>query len=96
MGQSAETYAFASATYAFPGPTILSTRGIVGVPYAIAAMAWAPPTRNKREIPASIAAEQIAGSTFGQAATTSETPATRAGIAVISRDEGSGNRPPGT
>ena len=32
MGQSADTSAFAAATQALPGPTILSTRGTVAVP----------------------------------------------------------------
>ena len=34
---------FAAATKIFPGPTILSTRSMVCVPYAKAAMACAPP-----------------------------------------------------
>ena len=42
------TSAFAAATYALPGPTILSTRGTVAVPYASAAMACAPPSRSSR------------------------------------------------
>ena len=46
--------------------------------------------------PASIAAASTAGSGRGQQAMTSPTPATRAGIAVISSDDGSGYRPPGT
>ena len=37
-----------------------------------------------------------AGSGRGQTAMMSPTPATRAGIAVIRSDEGSGKRPPGT
>lgn len=37
---------------ALPGPTILSTAGIVSVPYAMAAIAWAPPTRKMRPAPA--------------------------------------------
>ena len=46
--------------------------------------------------PASSAAAITAGSGRGQTAMISRTPATRAGTAVISRDEGSGKRPPGT
>ena len=49
-----------------PGPTILSTRGIVAVPYASAAIACAPPTRNSRVTPASSAAAITAGSGRGQ------------------------------
>ena len=45
MAQSNETSFFATVTYAFPGPTILSTLGILLVPYAKAAIACAPPTR---------------------------------------------------
>ena len=72
------------------------TRGTVAVPYARAAIAWAPPIRNSRETPASSAAAITAGTGRGQTAMMSATPATRAGMAVISSDEGSGNRPPGT
>ena len=46
------TSRFAAATYALPGPQILSTAGIDAVPYAIAATACAPPTRYRRETPA--------------------------------------------
>ena len=35
---------FARATYMFPGPTILSTFGMLSVPKAMAATPWAPPT----------------------------------------------------
>ena len=38
-----KTWRFASATYALPGPTILSTFGMLSVPYASAATACAPP-----------------------------------------------------
>ena len=96
MPQSAATSAFAAATYRFPGPTILSTRGTVAVPYASAAIACAPPSRNSRETPASSAAAMTTGSGRGQTAMMSRTPAAAAGIAVISSDEGSGYRPPGT
>ena len=37
------THLFASATNMFPGPTILSTFGMLSVPYASAAIACAPP-----------------------------------------------------
>ena len=62
----------------------------------MAATAWAPPMRNTRSTPASTAAASTTGSTDGQQAITSGTPATRAGIAVMSTVEGSGYRPPGT
>ena len=39
-----KTCFFAVATKIFPGPTILSTAGIVSVPYAKAAIPCAPPT----------------------------------------------------
>jgi len=41
---SPKTIFFAVATKIFPGPVITSTFGIVSVPYAIAAIALAPPT----------------------------------------------------
>src|SRR3972149_3586872 len=45
-----------------PGPTILSTRRIVAVPYASAATACAPPTRQPSVTPAIRAAASTAGS----------------------------------
>lgn len=76
-----------------PGPTILSTRRIVAVPYASAATACAPPTRQPSLTPAIRAAASTAGSTRppgpgGVTRTISRTPATRAGTAVISTVEG--------
>ncbi len=44
MPTSPITSFFAAVTYALPGPVILSTRGMVAVPYASAATACAPPT----------------------------------------------------
>ena len=96
IAQSRATSALASATYAFPGPTILSTRGTLAVPYAIAAIAWAPPTWNTRSTPASMAAARTDASGRGHATITSRTPAARAVTAAIRSDEGSGERPPGT
>ena len=92
---------FASATYALPGPTITSTARIDSVPYASAAIACAPPTRYSSSTPASAAAARTVSSTVpsargGEHTTTSGTPATRAGIAVMSTDDASGARPPGT
>ena len=43
-----------------------------------------------RVTPAMAAAARVAGSGRGQTTTTSGTPATRAGTAVISSDDGSG------
>lgn len=51
---------------------------------------------DSRVAPASSAASITVGSGFGHTAITSRTPAVRAGMAVISNDEGSGYRPPGT
>ena len=48
--------------------------------------------RNNRVIPAARAAASTIGSGLGQATITSPTPAARAGIAVISHDDGSGYR----
>ena len=48
MFTSPKTMRLAVATKIFPGPTILSTLGIVRVPNARAATAWAPPTRKIR------------------------------------------------
>ena len=53
-------------------------------------MACAPPRRNSRVTPAAAAAASTTASGRGQTAMISRTPATRAGIAVISSDEGSG------
>jgi len=53
-------------------------------------MACAPPSRNNRVTPASTAAAATTASIRGQAATMSGTPATCAGTAVISSDDGSG------
>ena len=39
------TWRLASWTQALPGPTITSTAGIRSVPWASAAIAWAPPMR---------------------------------------------------
>ena len=66
MPQSAETSDFAADTQRLPGPTILSTRGIVRVPYAMAAIACAPPILKRRSAPASMAAANTAASGRGQ------------------------------
>ncbi len=94
------TRRFAAATYALPGPTILSTAGTVAVPYASAAIACAPPIANTRSTPAiAAAASTIALRTpsgVGVTMTISPTPATFAGIAFISTLDGYAARPPGT
>ncbi len=56
-------------------------------------MAWAPLARNTRSTPAMSAATSLRGDTrpsaeAGLATYTCSTPATRAGITVISTDEG--------
>ena len=65
-------------------------------------MAWAPPTAYTRCTPATAAAASVTGLTRpvvrsgGTHTTTSGTPATMAGTAVISRVDGYAARPPGT
>ena len=67
---------------------------MVAVPYAIAATAWAPPTRKSRVTPETWHAPSVHASispvprTPGEQTNTSRTPATRAGIAVMSTDDG--------
>src|SRR5438094_6900673 len=83
-----------------PGPATTSTRGMLAVPYARAAIACAPPTRYTASTPARCAAARIAAGTLpsgrgGVASTRSDTPATRAGIAVIKTVDGYAARPPG-
>ncbi len=70
-----------------------STASIDSVPKAMAAMAWAPPTRYTSSTPASAAAAREASSMRPSAAggthsTTRPTPATRAGTTHISTVEG--------
>src|SRR5690606_2376381 len=94
------TLRLASATYALPGPTILSTAGTVVVPNASAATACAPPIVNTRSTPAMHAAASTIAlrtpSGVGTTITSSRTPATRAGSAFISTDDGYAAFPPGT
>src|SRR5439155_6680423 len=98
---SAATSRLATATYTLPGPTTMSTAGIDSVPYAIAAMACAPPTRYTASTPAIAAAASTTSGTRppgpgGTHSTTSPTPATRAGTAVMRTVDGYTARPPGT
>jgi hypothetical protein len=71
------------------------------VPYAIAAIAWAPPTRNTRRIPLRRAAKSAAASTDPSAAggvqtISSGTPATVAGTDSIAITDGNEPLPRGT
>jgi hypothetical protein len=94
------TRRFAAATYALPGPQILSTGRIDSVPYASAAIACAPPIAHALVTPARCAAASTSGlrrpSGAGTTITISRTPATCAGIAPISTDDGYAALPPGT
>ncbi len=67
-----------------------STFGTVSVPYASAAMACAPPMRNMCVMPSHCAMPIISGLGFGHATQMVATPATCAGITVISSVEGRG------
>jgi hypothetical protein len=88
-----KTRRFASATKTLPGPTILSTRGTVSVPNAIAPTACAPPIANARSTPQTSAAASVAAGgqpsrPGGEQITTSSQPATRAGTAIITTVDG--------
>ena len=78
----------AAATQTLPGPTILSTRGTISVPYASAAMAWAPPILKTRCTPARRAAISTSGGSGhrargGVAMKISGTSTTEAGTAFM-------------
>ena len=100
MPTTPKTRRLAAATYALPGPTILSTAGIVSVPNASAPTACAPPMRNTRSTPASAAAARtvafICPSGVGVTMMSCLTPATLAAMAFISTDDGYAALPPGT
>ena len=101
METKPKTCFFASATNAFPGPTILSAFGMLSVPYASAAIACAPPTLNILSMPAMCAAARITGFTLpsgrgGVTITRFFTPAIFAGIASIKTVDGYAAVPPGT
>ena len=79
----------------------MSTAGTLSVPYASAAIAWAPPTLNTRVTPAMRAAVNIAAGTLpsfpgGVTMIISGQPAMRAGITSINTVEGYAAVPPGT
>ena len=95
------TCRLASTTNALPGPTIFATAGTVSVPYAHAPTACAPPTRKTESVtPAMTSAAARPGlvsrARGGVTTCTRGTPATRAGIAFMSTDDGYAPAPPGT
>src|SRR5436190_5885363 len=91
---------FAAATYLLPGPVILSTRGIVSVPNASAAIACAPPTAKTSLTPSSTSAAATAGllRTVPGGVVTSilVSPAILARTTFITTDDGYAAVPPGT
>ncbi len=98
---SPATSCFAAVTQALPGPKILSTLGIEAVPYAIAAIACAPPTLKTVSTPHNCAATRTAAlarpSRFGGVhSTRCGQFAIRAGTASITTADGSGAEPAGT
>src|SRR5260370_34740471 len=78
-----------------PGQTMRSTLGTVAVPNAKAAMACAPPMRNRRGMFRNRQVARISGLGCGDATQMVWTPATWAGITVINSVDGSGERPAG-
>jgi hypothetical protein len=74
----------------------LSTAANDVVPYAAAAIACAPPSRETEVAPAASAAARTTGDGDGHSTAMSFTPATLAGTTVMTAVEGSGKRPPGT
>ncbi len=75
------SWRLASATYALPAPTIMSTGSNSARPNAIAASAWTPPRQRIRSAPEEAIACSTAGwmpppSRGGALATTRPTPAT--------------------
>ena len=91
----------AAVTQALPGPNSLSHFGIDAVPYAMAAMACAPPTLKTCSTPALRAATRTAGSAVparvgGVHMTRTGQPAIAAGTASMMAVEGSGAEPAGT
>ena len=91
---------FASVTYLLPGPNILKHFGIDSVPYAIAKIAWEPPTLYTFLIFSKSATHNIVGFIFpflsgGVQITIFGQPAIIAGIACIRSELNSGAVPPG-
>ena len=89
------TRSFMAVTQRFPGPTILSTRPIVSVPYASAATACAPPTAYTSSIPSSHAAARVARGTRCDDDDALHARQPRRTAAIASED-GYDARPPGT
>ena len=84
-----KTARLARVTKRFPGPTMVSTARTDSVPYASAAIAWAPPITATSATPSSCAAASTAGwarpsGPGGVATITESTPATWAGMTFIS------------
>ena len=101
MPTSPKSIFLAAVTKTLPGPHSMSTAGTVSVPYAMAAIACAPPMPKTRSTPAMSAATSTDGSgeplgPGGVTAITSETPAILAGTMVMMAVEGSGAEPAGT
>ena len=92
MPTTPKSWRLASATQALPGPVITSTRAMRWVPCASAAIACAPPMRQISSTPARCAAASTSGLVLppGVGVTTASrsTPATLAGIAFISSEDG--------
>ena len=82
-----------------PGPVMTSTFGTVAVPYAIAAIALAPPILKAVLMPQRCIAARSRGFTLppgaGVQTTISFTPATIAGIAFMRSELGYAALPPG-
>ena len=81
---------FASATYALPGPTMMSARGAPNRPKTIVATACTPPISRTMSAPARSRAKATAGSIDsprgGVQATTKDTPATLAVVTLMMAD----------
>src|SRR5262249_37841045 len=95
------TNCFAAVTHPLPGPKILTTLGILSVPYARAATACAPPTLTTASIPQSSAAAStprcaVPPGWGGAQTIRSGQPARRAGPPSMMTEEGSEAVLPGT
>lgn len=90
MAQWPEMRLLAAVTQRLPGPTMTSQAGTFPTPYAMAAMACAPPMHSSASASATYAAASVIWAGRGDATTTVLTPATRAVMAVMSTEEGSG------
>jgi hypothetical protein len=100
MATAPNSWRFASATKAFPAPTIMSTGAAPSRPNAMAASAWTPPTTNSRSTPDTYAAYATAAFTppsgcGGVQATTVGTPAAFATPTLMNALAVRGKRPAG-